>query len=235
MDNLSSRPGDFKRYLPQHRETPIMHYVTVILIAGVTVVAGCTGNQPNPTNAPSAPQRLIMAEGNSMSDGLSISSGNVVVIENQPGIAFATVTTPGQSKRVAYFAVFNHNRPNAGVKTECGSSGSSANTFHTINTFGNECTVKYAVVLKEGAEPIATESISISDKEYDSSKGRVFLIDMEATPPRVTQIKLDLPIDVPALKETDATEQFGHATLNAFRKADKTVDGFCRSIETRGK
>ncbi|WP_252853280.1 hypothetical protein [Aeoliella straminimaris] len=212
-----------------------MHYLTRSLIAGVTVLVGCTGSQPNSINAPSKPDHLIMGEGSSISDGLSISNGNVVVIDDQPGIAFATVTPPGQSKRVAYFLVFNHDRPNARVKTEGGSSGSTANTFHTINTFGNECTVEYDVVLKDGTESIETESISISDTEYDSSKGRVFLIDMEATPPSVTQLNLDLPADVPALKEPDATKQFGQDTLNAFRKADKSVDDFCRSIEARGK
>ncbi len=58
---------------------------------------------------------------------------------------------------------------------------------------------------------------------------------MEATQPKVTQINLDLPANVPSLPETNAAKQFGQDTLNALRKADKTVERFCRSIETRGK
>ncbi|QDV23844.1 hypothetical protein [Aureliella helgolandensis] len=212
-----------------------MQYLTRLLITGVAVLVGCTGKQPNPTNVPSKPQHLIMSEGNATSDGLSVSSGNVVVIENQPGIAFATVTIPKQPKRVAYFLVFNHDGPNVGVKTESESSGASGNTFHTINTYGKECTANYEVVLQEETEAVKTETVSIDDKAYDSSKGRVFLIDMKLDPPNVTQVNLHMPNNVPDLKvETDATRQFGDDTVNALRKASKTVNEFCRSIEAKG-
>ncbi|WP_145391369.1 hypothetical protein [Stieleria neptunia] len=211
-----------------------MQDFTLILVTSVTVLVGCTGGQPNLSDASSQPQHLIMSEGSSTSDGLSISNGNVVVKENQPGVAFATVTLPGQSKRIAYFLVFNHDRPNAGVTSEGGSRGATASTSHTINTYGNESTAKYELVLKSGADSIETETISIDDEAFGSSKGRVFLIDMKLDPPGVSQFHLDLPTEVPELKETEATEQFSHDALTAMRKADQAVDAFCRAIEATG-
>ncbi len=198
------------------------------LVLGIALLAGCDADEMAGTGDPSSDERIIYAEGSAVSDGLSISSGNVIIQSNQPGIAFATVTTPEQPKSLAYFLVFNHDLANkAGVKTGCGSNGTTANTFHTLNCFGNQCTVAYKIVLENDAHDVAIEELTIG-KSFDPDNGRVFLIDMKVAPPELTQLKLQLPADVPSLKATHETQKFGQATLTALRKADPTVDDFCQ-------
>jgi len=209
-----------------------MRYFSLVLTTCVALLAGCADEQSKPPASPSPTRSLVMSEGTSSGDGLSISNGNVVVKENEPGIAFATVTTPGQPRRIVYFVVFNHDRPHSGITTEGGSTGATADTFHTITTYGKASTVRYEVVLKKETESIEAETISIDDKVFDSTQGRVFLIDMKQNPPSATQFNFDLPADLPELTATDATEQFAQDTLNAIRTADEAVDAFCRTIET---
>ncbi len=204
-----------------------MHNVTRIFIAVAIVLAGCNGTSPN---------QLLMGEGVTTSDDLSVTNGNVIVKEGQPGIAFAFATKPGQSKEFTYFLVFNHDFPNDGVnmKTQSHTDVSTADTSHTITAFGTDCKVEYRVALKADTRTVETETTLIADAPYDPSKGKLFLIDMKTTPPTVTQLHLELPSEIPNLKETDATEKFGQDTLNGLRKADKTVDDFCERIERKG-
>lgn len=130
--------------------------------------------------------------------------------------------------------MFNHDLANdAGVKIECDSDGTTANTSHTLTCFSNECTVAYKVVLAEDSHAVDTETITI-DKPYDPAKGRVFLIDMKVAPLAVTQLNLELPADVPSLTATDATQEFGRATLTALREGDTTVDDFCQRATAEG-
>lgn len=199
-----------------------MHRFTLVFVVSFSFLMGCL---------PDEPSHITMAEGNATTDGLSISNGNYILKEGQPGVAFATVTTPGQSKKMAYFLAFNHSMPDAGVGTESNGNGSNANTLHTLRSFGRECTVKYGVDLGEEAQATVEERLSIDAEPYDLSEGRVFLINTESSPSSITQLDLDLPTDVPPLKEVDATQEFGYSTLRALRRADKTVDEFCQSID----
>ena len=209
-----------------------MRYFILVLATCFAVLAGCADEQSKPPASPSPTRSLVMSEGTSSGDGLSISNGNVVVKENEPGIVFATVTTPGQPRRIVYFVVFNHDRANAGINTEAGSTGATADTFHRITTYGKTSTVRYEVVLKNETESIEAETITIDDKVFDSTQGRVFLIDMKQSPPSVTQFNVDLPVELPELTATDATEQFAQDTLDTIRTVNDAVDTFCRTIET---
>ena len=204
-----------------------MHNFTLIFIAGAIVLAGCNGTSPS---------QILMGEGTATSDDLSVTSGNVILKEGQPGIAFAFATKPGQSKEFTYFVVFNHDLGNGdvNVKSIGNSDGSTAHTFHSITAFGTDCKVEYRVGLKADRKTVETETTLIADAPYDPSKGKLFLIDMKATPPTVTQLNLELPSEIPNLKETDSVEKFSLDTLNGLRKTDKTVDEFCRRIETKG-
>ena len=200
-----------------------MRTITLIFIVGTTVLAGCNDTSRN---------QIVMGEGQATSGDLSVTTGNVIVKEGQPGIAFAFAMTPGQSREFTYFLVFNHDFPNGGVKTQSGAAGSTADTSHTITAFGTDCAVEYLVELDADTRAVETETILVADAPYDPSKGKLFLIDMKATPPTVTQLNLELPSEIPNLKETDAAETFGQNTLNGLRKTDKTVDQFCRRIKT---
>lgn len=202
-----------------------MRTAILIAIAGVIAVTGCIRTSPS---------KMVLGEGEVTSKKLSVTTGNFILKEGQPGIAFAFATKPGQTKEFTYLMVFNCDFPNGGVTTGGNSSGSTADTFHTIKAFGNECKVEYHVGLSSDSKTVDLETTLIADARYDPSKGKLFLIDMKTMPPTVTQLKLQLPSQIPNLEQTDSVEKFGQNTLNELRKTDKTVDEFCRRIETDG-
>jgi hypothetical protein len=218
-------PGDGCRYEPKHLEETSMHNATLIFIICVIVVAGCNRGSPS---------KMILGEGQSTAEGLSLTNGNVILKEGQPGLAFAFATKPSQSKEFTYILVFNHDFPNGGIGTQSNSGGLTASTSHAITAFGADCKVEYRVGLNAVRKAVETEAILIADAPFDPTKGKLFLVDMKASPPTVTQLNLELPSHIPDLKETDAMERFAQDTLEGLRKTDKTVDEFCRRIETKG-
>ncbi len=147
----------------------------------------------------------------------------------------AAVAKPGHSKEIAYALIFNHDGPNTSVKSESGISDATGNTTHTMTCDGNDCNAAYHVTLSEDGKDVATESITIAGKPYDPTQGRLFLIDIESRPPTVTQMDLELPADIPDLKETEATEAFGDETLNGLRHADTNVDAFCARMDGKAR
>lgn len=194
----------------------------LILIAGAMAMIGCTRTSPS---------QMIVGEAQVTSDGLALTSGNVILTEGRPGIAFALATKPGQSKEFTYFVVCNHDFPKGGVNTECACDGPTGHTSHTITAFGNNCKIEYRIGLSADKKSVEMETTLIADTPYDPSKGNLFLIDMKAAPAIVTQLDLELPSETPDLNESSAIEKFGQDTLNRLRKLDKTCDEFCRRIE----
>lgn len=220
-----------------------MHRLSILLVTLTFLPIGCDRGSPRPTPTSSEPAQLIhgeggasliLGEGGASSDKLSVTNGNVVQKENQPGIALAFVTKPSESKDFAYFVVFSHDFPNGGMHTQSSSDGLTARTEHTIEAFGSECNVEYLVKLTRDGAMVSTETISIAGETYDVSKGKLFLVDMKVTPATVVQINIDLPSAIPDLKETQAVEKFGEETLDELRKANMTVDEFCVRILATG-
>ena len=208
----------------------MMRRLTMIVLSCAAFIVGCD-------RASHTPSHLVMGEGSAVSDNLAVSNGNVILKENQPGILFAFVTKPAQSKQFTYFVVFNHDFPTGAtnaINTSSTSDGSSANTFHTINAFGAECKVEYHVTLTDDGKNVQKETTSVADKSYEQSKGKLFLIDMKTDPPTVVQTSLDLPSVIPDLQDTESAEKFGLDALQDLRQADETVDEFCKAIVAKG-
>jgi len=211
-----------------------MRNVTLIM-AGTLLLIGCDSKSTTSAPDSSGPAQLRMGEGSATSDGLSVTNGNVVLTEGRPGIAYAFATIPGQTKKFTYFLVFNHDFPEGGIATQSGGDDLTANAFHTIKSFGNECTVEYRVELNANTETVKTDSTVLADSPYDTSEGKLFLLNMKTTPPTVTQLNLELPSEIPNLEKPDAAAQFGEDTLSQLRNTDKRVDAFCLQIEQDGR
>ena len=163
-------------------------------------------------------QQLRIGAGSSKSGALSVSQGNVLVQEGQPGIAYAHATKAGQRKELVYFLIFSHDSP--AMTVEIGASGTEieAETYHTINSFGNECTAKYRVALSAGGE-VVKESITVGKKSYDPDETKLFMIDMKATPPTITAIAHEV-----------TGENLSFDFLRRLRTANSAIDKFCRRV-----
>lgn len=178
-----------------------------------------------------AQTELILGGGSATSDGLSLSSGNVVVREHQPGVAFATVTAPSQKKRVAYFIVFSHDR--ADVKSASTNNGVEATTFHTIDSFGKKCSVHYRITLKDPMRSV--ETLAVGTRDFEVSKGRVFLIDLRPDEPKVTQVAAEEFGTLPERTDVETTEKFARSALKALRQTNEDIDRFSKTLESGQK
>ena len=174
---------------------------------------------------------LVVGGGGVETDGLSISSGNVVIRGGKPGIAMATVTTPGSPKRVVYCLIFTHDPSTSTVTTKATSEGTTATTFHNIESFKHPCPVKYYIELDVEDRTVAGETLSLNGANFEPTNGRVFLIDFEDNPPAVTQLLLELPSEVPDLSNVEQMEQFGTETLKTLRGNDQRAEDFCHQFE----
>ena len=207
-----------------------MRNSTLVFIVTIAFFGGCNESGNVTKNGPSNAS-LTLGEGASASDGLSVTNGNAVLKQGQAGIAFAFTITPVRSKEFAYFIVFNHDFPEAGIDTSSENSGLEASGSHTITAFGNDCKVNYSVTLNSDNRSIEKESTQIAEEDYHRDKGRLFLIEMNSNPPNIVQLEVELPTEIPNLKEPDAAESFGRGVLNRLRETNKRVDEFCRRIE----
>ena len=174
---------------------------------------------------------MVFAEGQAASEDLAVSNGNIILKTQQPGVAFAFVTKPQEAKEFAYFAIFNHDFPNGKVGTHSSSDGFAAETHHSLQAFGNECMIQYSLTLAEDGKTVTAETLGVEGVDYDAANGKVFLIDMRATPPQTVQLDLALPRSIPSLKSPQQTDEFGTNILQGLRTANRQVDAFCSAID----
>ena len=198
-----------------------MRYLTLFLVAGLSLFAGC--DRSIETSAK-------MNAGVVGNDSFSLSHGNLILQQNQPGIAFSFVKTPGRQKEFTYFTVFNHEFPNLNkLSSRSRADSSDGNCALSFSAFGNECLIEYSVTLNPDDRNIKQETTSIAGRDYDQKKGRVFLIDMKTTPVTIEQLDVELPTEIPDLKDTNTMDEFGQQTLQTLRKADVRLEEFFQS------
>lgn len=207
-----------------------MRNLKILLIAIFALSVGC--NQPSLTPSKgSGNLSVTLGEGSATIDGLSVTNGNVIKKNGEPGLAFAFVAAPDRTKELTYFLVFDHSSPEGGVKTESGGAGLEASGSHTISAFGNQCTAEYSIRLDPETHSINSESIVVGGHSFSREQGPIFLVDMKSNPPSVTQRDFELPATIPELTTPNAAEGFGERILRELRKTDQRVDDFCRQIE----
>src|SRR5262249_16653079 len=73
------------------------------------------------------------------------------------------------------------------------------------------------------------EVLEIDGKEVDTGAGRLFLVDLTVSPPRVGQRKTDLPPDAPEGPTTADVEAAGTKILGGLAPRDGEVSNFVRS------
>ena len=207
-----------------------MRYVMPIVMAFATVVIATRGIAD--ATAPSSDEaELVVAEGVASSDGLTVTNGNIVMENGRPGIAFAFVTKPGQDKEFTYFLVFAHNFPKGDVESRSKSDGLRASTYHEISSFGNKLKVQYRVALEPQEKVAVSEKTLLADKTFDSSKGKVFLVNMKTSSPRIEQVYAELPSTFPDLRNTDTVARFAAKALYELRDKHKAINAFCKQLE----
>ena len=160
------------------------------------------------------------------------------IVPPKAGIVFSTVTVPGQQEQFAFLILFRCGRelssyssssPNtmgpldAGVQSP---EGQWAEMIIGLTVNGKPIEGRYYVELDDSLKKVATETMSVGDRIYEISAGRVFLIDITAEEPSCRQVSVLLP-SVPAKLETrDDVLRAGDALHESLRELDPAIDEF---------
>jgi hypothetical protein len=178
---------------------------------------------------------LIQGTAGSRSDALSLQAGGVVLREGGPGAAFGTIQAGKAKRQLAYYLVVRHRYPGEG-KTESNedvtAEGLTGTARHTLTVNGNSLVVSYSIKLGEGTKKPKEEKLSLGGKAVDLTRGRVFLVDMTVSPPRVEQRKLDLPAEVGDLSARKAAGELERRVTASLIKQAREVKTFLSAKPT---
>lgn len=172
---------------------------------------------------------FVQGTAGSRSDSLALQAGGVVLRDGGPGAAFGTIQVGKGKRQLAYYLVIRHRHPGEGKTNsseDVSVEGSSGSARQTLTVNGNSLVLSYAVTLAPGAKNAPEEKFTLGGKEVALSRGRVFLVDMVVSPPRVVQRKLDLPTEVGDLSASKAAGELEKRVTAALIKRDREVRAF---------
>jgi hypothetical protein len=167
---------------------------------------------------------VIQGATGSRSDKLEVQSGGLVLREGSAGAAFGTVQVGKGKRRLSYFVVIKHNLGKAGSSDfgeEANAEEGTGRSKQTLTIDGRTLEIGYEVRVDGKAK----EALTINRKAVEVGKGRVFLVDLTASPPRWEQRKLDLPSDVSATTKK-AADELVKKVLASLGKQDRKVKAF---------
>ncbi|MDB4793006.1 hypothetical protein OAG75_00030 [bacterium] len=171
----------------------------------------------------SLPDKIVISDGNSQSGGSTISSPNIVVVEDIPVVGFTMVKPDGGKNTFGYFLII---RPPSDANTQNRSFGvSSSNNGTTAKSKGrlqlgdHEFSISFEIANQ-------TEEITIDETNYDVSKGRVFLIDMQSDPAKVEQIDAELKAPDSNVTSTEQAEETARKTIAELKESSEVVAEF---------
>jgi hypothetical protein len=167
------------------------------------------------------------------SDQIEIQAGGLVLREGSAGAAFGTIRVGKGKRHLSYFLVLKHNLGKAGSPVpgkEMMATNDDGKSKQTLMIDGKSLEVVYQVRVEGGKT--TRQTLTISNKAVEVSKGRVFLVDLTVNPPRWEQRKLDLNEEVPDVTSKKAADELVKKVLANLAKQDRKVKAF---IETAGR
>lgn len=195
-----------------------------VLFAGLSLtllLAGCNRTlQP----LPAGQQKLVLGGGKTGSDGLTVSSPNLVAHEAQPAVIFGWQELPGESRQLTYVFVVRYPSPapsSLGLKATSSTSAGKGRSSGQLQIANEAAAFVYSVT----ASPIE-ESLEINGRNQNLAKGRVFLIEFANGPMDVTQLDVSLPSEVPEAQSTAEVESLAADILNHLMKHSADVVEF---------
>jgi hypothetical protein len=171
---------------------------------------------------------FVQGTSGSRSDFLEVHAGGVVVRGKAPGVAFGTVKAGGNKRQLSYLVIFRHNVGGAGKSEfteEAMAEESRGESAQAVTIDGQALKVEYAVTL-DARKRIDKETLTVNKKPVDTAKGRVFLVDLTANPPKWEQVQAKLPAEVADASGKKAAEALAREVVAALVKEDKKVKAF---------
>jgi hypothetical protein len=167
---------------------------------------------------------LIQGTSGSSNDVLELYPGGLVVREGSAGAAFGTVRVGKGKRQMAYFAVLKH-RLGTDSKSDAKESlmldDTEGESKQTVTIDGKTLQVDYKVTLDRATKKLVRETLTINEKSVEIGKGRVFLVDLTASPPTWKQLAATLPAEVPEATSKKSAEALAKKVLSSLAKQEK--------------
>ncbi len=177
----------------------------------------------------------IQPASGSRNDALELYAGGVVARQGAAGSAFGTVRAGKGKRQFSYFVVFKHRlSAERDIKSEeeVMLDDAEGESKQTVRCDGKTLQMDCKIKLDPGTKKVSRETLTINGKSVDVAKGRVFLVDLTATPPTWEQRGLTLPVEVVEATSKKAAEGLVKKVLASLAKQDRTTRVF---IDAAGK
>lgn len=178
-------------------------FTVILAIVPVFVTtAGCFSYSHTSTAGKGA---MVGGGGSVEAEGLSISAGNRVIRENEPGVVFGTAKLPDTAREISYAVVFNYDDPTDALVTpaEMSSDGSIGRAEQRVIIGNRNFDLQYSIDAKT-----RDESFTINGSQVPPTDGKVWLVDLRDGKNIVERIDAILPHvteDMPAQKSIEET------------------------------
>jgi hypothetical protein len=173
---------------------------------------------------------VIQGVSGSRSDQVEVQTGGLVLREGSAGAAFGTVRLGKGKRHLSYFVIVKHNLGKAGdsdFSEEASVQEGDGKSKQTVTVDGRTLEVAYQVHVEAGKA--AKQTLTINRKAAEVGKGRVFLVDLTASPPRWEQRKLDLKEEVSDATSKKSAHELVKKVLARLVKQDRKVKEFVDS------
>ena len=173
---------------------------------------------------------LVQGVSGSQNDRIEVRAGGLVAHEGKAGCAFGVLRLGKGKRTLPYFIVLRHGLGGGG-KSESSESvmleDQKADVKHTLTLDGKTLVIGHTVEVSADGKKVTKESIALNGKAMEPGKGRVFLVDLTVSPPKVEQRnKLTLPADVGDLTAEKGASELAQRVLADLPKQDKTIKAF---------
>lgn len=190
-------------------------YLPVSLIALLLIImSGCRSKADAPFS-----DRVMGGRG--QVGDLLVSGGNVMVHEDQPGVFFGTVKTPGSTEHLSYLIVFKHGKPQTkgtslSQSGDCSCTGNKGSADYTVIVNGKTLQAKHEIQLDDMGK-VASEVLEVGGKVVDVKAGRLFLIDLTAASPTYEQRDIELSTSIPVIESPKDVGAVATQTLEVLK------------------
>lgn len=178
-----------------------------------------------------ASERMEVVQGTTAarSETLEVHGGGLVVRDGEAGVAFSSLRVGKGKRQPAFVIVFRHNLLGEG-KSEfddsCSADEAKAEARQAITVNGKAIRIEYKATLDPRSKRLARETLTVNGETVDLTRGRVLLVDLEATAVTTRQRKIDLPTDVDAATGRKAAAILSGKLLAHLRGKDNEVRKF---------
>lgn len=172
--------------------------------------------------------QVVNGTSGARSDCLDLQAGGLVVREGEVGSAFGTYQLPKGKRQLTYFVLVKHRLAAGNPLTwvdETTARDDGGSSKSTLTQEDRTLQLDYQLTL-ESTKKVGREALVVNGKPVDLSRGRVLLVDLTVSPPRVEQRKVDLPAEVASAATKRAAEELARQVIAALEKKDRKCKEF---------